>query len=82
MRPVTGKIIRMLTARLIEDHKSKHKMPAVGSELQNRVSLSSNRPSLAVPDMAVIDKEVQTHLSKLLEHLDRHLGPKKYFGDA
>ena len=47
MRPVTGKIIRMLTTRLVEDFKTvnKSKMTTVPKELQDRMSLSSTRTS-------------------------------------
>ena len=72
VRPVTGKIIRMLTTRLVEDFKSKNKgkMTAVPKEMQERMSLSSSRPSLQIPERAVIQKEIETHLTKLLEHLN------------
>ena len=53
MRPVTGKIIRMLTSRLFEDHKGQNKtrMSSVTKEMQERASLSSSRGSLVVPEM-------------------------------
>lgn len=84
MRPVTGKIIRMLTTRLIEDFKSKNKarMSVVSKEMTERMSLSSSRPSLQIPERAVIQKEIETHLTKLLEHLNQHLGQNLYFGDT
>lgn len=84
MRPVTGKIIRMLTTRLIEDFKSKNKarMSIVSKEMTERMSLSSSRTSLQIPEKTAIQKEIETHLNKLLEHLNQHLGQNLYFGDT
>lgn len=50
VRPITGKLIRMLTSRLQEDFKNPAKMTQVSKEVQERMSLSSSRPSLQVPD--------------------------------
>lgn len=52
VRPVTGKIIRMLTTRLAEDFKGKTRV--VSKEAQERLSLSSSRSSLQIPERAAI----------------------------
>lgn len=81
MRPVTGKIIRMLTARLVDEDKGKLKRSTLSKEMQDRSSLSNSRTSLVIPDLKIVDKEIEMHLTKLLQHLGQHLGKKNYFGD-
>jgi len=84
MRPFTGKIIRMLTTRLLEDYKvlNNSKISKVPKEMQERMSLSSVRNSNQVPERAAIKREIDMHLTKLLEHLNQHLGQNLYFGDT
>ena len=69
MRPVTGKIIRMLTARLVDEDKGKQRRSTVTKEMSDRASLSNSRTSLVVPDLKIVDKEIEMHLTKLLQHL-------------
>lgn len=81
VRPVTGKIIRMLTTRLSEDFKDKNQ-DEISKEVLDKLSLSTSSRTASVPERTIIEREITTHLSKLLEHLNEHLGAKEYFGDG
>jgi hypothetical protein len=59
----------MLTARLVDEDKGKQRRSTVTKEMSDRASLSNSRTSLVVPDLKIVDKEIEMHLTKLLQHL-------------